>query len=844
MAKSNTDLKSIQRKLVAAVAMVLVASIMVVSSSYAWFTLSTAPEVTGITTSVGANGNLEMALRTEKGAVIQTSTTAANFPEANNFWGNLVKLDDESYHLNSIALRPARLNAAFDDVNSVQREVQKTKDGVLVWLVDGNEVAADTQPAGGTAVEVTDSEGNVVQKTKDGVLVWSDGTAEYAADTKAADAHTAVMTTEWSIEKYVISNGGYLKTPVYGADGRISALDPNTVNGVYMKNDGAFAYDSTGNIMGVRAVGTTSQISPAELAMRQAKQAVSAAISTSKSSATISLRDDSVKLANIIVMNQLDANTTYGTTEKTDIQNAINNLNDVAEDLHEALKYAVVAVGVSQSKSFGIADVTFSSSDITVTGVELDWSTLSAEKARLLNAYATYTTIKTDLTNAQTELDKLSGKDSDITFTEISAPLTTLLSTADFNIVDPSNGVAYTVGQFKDLGMVSMATIMLSTPTIRIVNGIYYDIALFSGNYSATTSMVINGDFGGYTFNNQKVTVVMATNATEPATGYYLADVQNWMSGLTVGEGGEAATLITDIYGYAIDLAFRTNAAGSSLLLQTDAANRVDDSTVTQGAGSYMEFTSGHADFSMVQVANLMQSIRVVFVDDNGSIYGVAALEIGVEPVMNGSEKALAAEMDAALYDIMDAEGYAYKLTSGEVTADGKIKAPLYMYNFTVDSNGVLQLNGKKSDSVITSLVQNTQVGVSALVYLDGDEVENGDVAINGNSMTGTMNLQFASDAELNPMDYTFTEKQLTNPTVSFDSATKKLNITEVENAEKYQVLVNGAKVHEVTAAGEYDLTSVLAAFTTAGDYKITVVATATGYTDSTPSDEIVYTVS
>ena len=58
-AKRKQDIKT---KLMAAIAMLLVSSIMMVSSTYAWFTLSTAPEVTGIQTAVGANGNLEMAL--------------------------------------------------------------------------------------------------------------------------------------------------------------------------------------------------------------------------------------------------------------------------------------------------------------------------------------------------------------------------------------------------------------------------------------------------------------------------------------------------------------------------------------------------------------------------------------------------------------------------------------------------------------------------------------------------------------------------------------------------------------------------------------------------------------
>ena len=57
----SNEMKSIRKKLLAAIAMLLVAVIMTVSSTYAWFTLSTAPEVKGITTTVGANGNLEIA---------------------------------------------------------------------------------------------------------------------------------------------------------------------------------------------------------------------------------------------------------------------------------------------------------------------------------------------------------------------------------------------------------------------------------------------------------------------------------------------------------------------------------------------------------------------------------------------------------------------------------------------------------------------------------------------------------------------------------------------------------------------------------------------------------------
>ena len=50
------------RKISVTLCMLIIASIMVVGSTYAWIVLSTAPEVTEITTTVGANGALEIRL--------------------------------------------------------------------------------------------------------------------------------------------------------------------------------------------------------------------------------------------------------------------------------------------------------------------------------------------------------------------------------------------------------------------------------------------------------------------------------------------------------------------------------------------------------------------------------------------------------------------------------------------------------------------------------------------------------------------------------------------------------------------------------------------------------------
>ena len=54
--------QGLKRKLMSALAMLLVSTILMSTTSYAWFVLSTAPEVTGIETQVGSNGSLEIAL--------------------------------------------------------------------------------------------------------------------------------------------------------------------------------------------------------------------------------------------------------------------------------------------------------------------------------------------------------------------------------------------------------------------------------------------------------------------------------------------------------------------------------------------------------------------------------------------------------------------------------------------------------------------------------------------------------------------------------------------------------------------------------------------------------------
>lgn len=153
----------VKKKLMGAICMLLVASIMMVSSTYAWFTLSTAPEITGISTSVGANGNLEMALLPTSGetkditSAVGDSSAAAEqkLTVSNLTWGNLVDLSAKdndgknAYGLDEIKLMPARANIKGNTENGYTLNLTASPLKTASYGADGRvvDVSGDTQTA-------------------------------------------------------------------------------------------------------------------------------------------------------------------------------------------------------------------------------------------------------------------------------------------------------------------------------------------------------------------------------------------------------------------------------------------------------------------------------------------------------------------------------------------------------------------------------------------------------------------------------------------------------------------------------------------------------------------------
>jgi hypothetical protein len=636
-----------------AVAMLLVASIMVVSSTYAWFTLSTAPEITGISTSVGANGNLEIALlNNDTGGDLNSITSAVGdssevkaVTAANITWGNLVDLSDASYGTNLFVLNPARLNLTSENV---------------------------------------------------------------------------------------LSRAASLLTAKYGADGRVTELAANTLSGLY--NSGIFA-GGTGDQYGVRGIGVAAGMSEQQIAFRNARIMAASKLSSASNSMTTALSTNGAALVNTIIAY---ANSGSSYTATADDIAALNNIitavGTAKTNIGDAINYAKYAYELQTDAN--AAEPTAGTTPAKYTGEGL-------------GTFQTAVNAAIDGYEAITVPTALVGEN----------PEKAAITTAVDALINREN---CTVGGKDYAELSSMETNDLMDWGIANINNIVVvmngentgalaKVAKASANYSAAVSIPgLTVPMGGGT----PITIGSQTN---PIHATLRTDISNSsltsaaMSAATLAltapaSTGDAANNITDLYGYAVDFAVRTNAADSKLLLQTDEAQRIYgggsvNEDTTQGGGSYMEFTK-NSGLNDTQFAALIDAIRVVFVDGSNNILAVAVPDVGTI-----SSATVKAPLKLVNYGVVfDSENTA---NNGMIKIGAELDEP-------GAETPTAKFKTGDAERVIMNLNQNEATKLTALVYLDGDVVDNSMVsAIDAQSMTGSLNLQFASSAQLKPMEYT-----------------------------------------------------------------------------------------
>ena len=110
-------LPGIKEKVVAVAVLLALSVTMMASVSFAWYTMSFAPELSGVNTTVSSNGSLEIALSGSDGREPGTSLVGDSFAaenqtthNANITWGNLINLSG-NYGIENLILRPATFKA-------------------------------------------------------------------------------------------------------------------------------------------------------------------------------------------------------------------------------------------------------------------------------------------------------------------------------------------------------------------------------------------------------------------------------------------------------------------------------------------------------------------------------------------------------------------------------------------------------------------------------------------------------------------------------------------------------------------------------------------------------------
>jgi hypothetical protein len=349
-------------------------------------------------------------------------------------------------------------------------------------------------------------------------------------------------------------------------------------------------------------------------------------------------------------------------------------------------------------------------------GAELDTADLPT--------YTKFEEAVAKFTTAQTKHGEISGKE-ECTWSELSAALYPLVDIDKIKIND------YTPTEVKD-NTGAIASQVIAGKGINVVipseGGVFADIADYAGDYTVaiqinTADLKLGVDAG----------VVDATmKADSTLTTSIFAGAKTAINNKKPS-GESADKPLTEFYGYAIDLAFRTNASTSNLLLQTAAADRIyagNQNEETMGNGSTMTFSTTDATFTKDKMLNLMSKFEVVFYDTvKEDILGYAKLDTNANKVTGTAADGLTAN----LYMVEEVT---------ETDAEGKTTTT---EQFVTDP----------TKATITDLDPNVAQHVTVLVYLNGETIENKDVAASAmQSMSGTFNIQFASSADLVPMEY------------------------------------------------------------------------------------------
>lgn len=766
--------KGIKAKLMAATSLLLVSAILLSLTTYAWFILSTAPEVTEMQTTAGANGSLEIALQSGDTVSdiknrVGDSSAVGSLKEANSTWGNVVDLSGNIYGLQGLSLLPARLNMNADGTVSKSSPLIMPlfgQDGRISELANLNSMRYDD----GKKEYVAD-------QNKHGVLVYADDDSitNGSKDEKRLDRQGLIDTTREQIVKLRADLRKDLVQTMEDNQEGISIILYNTVN----LGSGGNGSD-TGN-------GDTWQPQNGEKYGVDDYNCVLKLLS--------SFSDIQAKSAKS-VRHALLACAAADTTNypKNDETGEAKELSDLYA------KYQSLPLGGSADDESETQETVYKIAEINKNKLDKLGSGQTAEQKSLITAYASVmsaakstTDVRVRIKNAQDGIttpkikemaenyENLGETEKQSFSREITASILKLFNftaaiSGDIYVTDEINKknpprtlwdeIQSNIAEKYYKASEDVKPSQLPTRFYMLEgSGLFSSLATLAGDFeSGLIERTETWIFYTYYYQTQ----IRASTATRPNAGDVkwgdtfgfdpdkntgcLQSVYAATSGLKAD--GSVTYVITsakrvNAYGYAVDLAFRSTESGK-LFLQQNAVDRVTGETpdktpegrlpstsTTQGNGSTVEFLLRKStqeyvedDSAAERAMALLKCLRVAFLEDDGDwkLLCVAKLDDGKDIVFSD-------------------------YSSSETV---KVTGQLKLYSAKCSASGSLTLE-ERTDQSIVDLSPNNPKGIKTLVYLDGDEVQNAFLTPDQPfSLSGSINLQFATDAkDLKPMEYT-----------------------------------------------------------------------------------------
>lgn len=765
--------KGIKAKLMAATSLLLVSAILLSLTTYAWFILSTAPEVTEMQTTAGANGSLEIALQTGESANgildrVGSSSAVGSLKDANSTWGNVVDLSGPTYGLQGLSLLPARLNIDASGNVSKRSPLKMPlfgQDGRISELANLNSMRYD------------DTEKNYVagRQNDHGVLVYADDESinNGTKDEKRLDRQGLIDTTREQIVKLCADLRKDLVQTMEDNQEGISIILYNTVN---LGSGGNGSDIGSGILPGYNTAKYGVDDYRCILKLLSSFSGVQA-------KAAKSVRHALLACAAADTTNYTTNDTTNVSEKLSELYGEFLALPIGGQNDDESDNNARVTV-------YSIAAKNKAELEKIENPTEVQKELLKAYDSVMSAANAT-TDVQNRIQTAQDGLDKprvkvLASQNSltpeeELEFSQkVSNSILSL-----FELVSAQNGGIYVTDEVNENRHPRTLWEEMQSksddkyykaysdgepnqlPTCFYMlkgSGLFSSLAALTGDFESGEIKRTEELWGDYYY---YMTQIRASTAEKPSAddvnwGYTfgfdpdrntgcLQTVYNATSGLKAD--GTVTYVITsaervNAYGYAMDLAFRSTGIGN-LLLQQDAKDRVTgaapantpegrlpSTSTTQGNGSTVEFLLRKSeqeymddDSAQERARELVKCLRVVFLEerDEWKLLCVAAVD----------------------ENSIEVSDYLAKETV-------KVTGQLKLYSAKCSASGSLTLE-ERTDQSIVDLSPNNPKGIKTLVYLDGDEVQNAFLTPDQPfSLSGSINLQFATDAkDLKPMEYT-----------------------------------------------------------------------------------------